>query len=511
MNDMIPPPLIRTFTRIILMCDQASAADGIRTQIELLESQLLELKKQLSDLGDIAELRNVEPGTQPGQTFAHRASETHTATERPWPLSSTEYLRYGRQMIMPEIGLQGQLNLRKSSVLIIGVGGLGCPAAQYLAGAGIGTVGLVDGDVVELSNLHRQILHTTERVGQLKVDSAIAGLSQLNPNVHFVAYPNHLAPANAIATMKDYDLILDCTDHPASRYLISDAAVLSGKPLISGSALKTEGQLMMLNNPPSIIHQDAGGPCYRCIFPKPPPIESVISCGDGGIVGPVVGVIGVLMALEAIKLIVSGDRYRPASNQNLTPSMLLYSAYSIPPFRQIRLRGKRPKCTGCSTSGTITKDILNSGSIDYKVMCGILSPLEILKQDERIDVQELKSTLDTSNNPHLLLDVRDETQFGICNIAGSVNVPSSAIEAMTGPYDALQNSDPATTRLAAGLEHLPSNASIYTICRLGNDSQLVVRKLKSLGYGNNGERWIGDVRGGYKSWREKVDPEWPEY
>jgi len=138
---------------------------------------------------------------------------------------------------------------------------------------------------------------------------------RLNPNVHYVAYPNHLTPANAIATMENYDLVLDCTDHPASRYLISDAAVLCGKLLISGSALRTEGQLMVLNNPPSTSHQEAGGPCYRCIFPKPPPIESVVSCGDGGILGPVVGVIGVLMALEAIKLIASGDTHRTKLQQ----------------------------------------------------------------------------------------------------------------------------------------------------------------------------------------------------
>ena len=334
---------------------------------------------------------------------------------------------------------------------------------------------------------------------------------RLNPNVHLIAYPTHLTPTNALATMEDYNLVLDCTDHPASRYLISDAAVLSGKPLISGSALRTEGQLMVLNNPPSTSHQEVGGPCYRCIFPKPPPIESVVSCGDGGILGPVVGVIGVLMALEAIKLIVSGDTYSLTSDKNVAPSMLLYSAYNTPPFRQVRLRGKRPKCTGCSTSGSITKHILNSGSIDYKVMCGITSPLDVLKQDERIHVRELKNNLDAGNKPHILLDVRDETQYGICNLEGSVNVPISAIEGMTGSRDIVQNSDPTINRFIASLEHLPFDAPIYTICRLGNDSQLVVRKLKSLGYDNDGQRWIGDIKGGYRAWRQHVDPEWPEY
>ncbi|MCJ1383899.1 Urmylation protein [Xylographa soralifera] len=493
------------------MCDQASTADGLRTQIESLESHLLELKKQLADIGEVAKVPNAESGTQPSKTFVQGTPEPNGGIGRPWPLKTSEYTRYGRQMIMPEIGLYGQLNLRKSSVLIIGVGGLGCPAAQYLAGAGIGTIGLVDGDIVELSNLHRQILHTTEKVGQLKVDSAIAGLSQLNSNVHLIAYPNHLSPVNAIATMEDYDLVLDCTDHPASRYLVSDAAVLSGKPLISGSALRTEGQLMVLNNPPSTSHQEAGGPCYRCIFPKPPPIESVVSCGDGGILGPVVGVIGVLMALEAIKLIASGDTYMPGSDKNVAPSMLLFSAYNTPPFRQVRLQAKRPRCPGCSTNRTITQDILNSGSIDYKVMCGILSPLEILSKDERIDVRELKNALDASNKSHILLDVRDETQFGICNLEGSVNVPVSVIEEISELHSTAQNSDLTINRLDASLEHLPCDAPIYTICRLGNDSQLVVRKLKSLGYDNNGQRWIGDIKGGYRAWRQQVDHEWPEY
>ena len=320
--------------------------------------------------------------------------------------------------------------------------------------------------------------------------------------------------------MKDYDLVLDCTDHPASRYLISDAAVLSGKPLISGSALRTEGQLMVLNNPPNASDQQAGGPCYRCIFPKPPPIESVVSCGDGGILGPVVGVIGILMALEAIKLIASGDM---DSDKSVTPSMLLFSAYSTPPFRQVRLRGKRPRCTGCSTDRAITKDILDSGSIDYDVMCGIMFPLEILNEGERIDIQELKNTLDASNKPYVLLDVRDETQFGICNLEGSVNVPLSFIEAMTEPHGmtksyhtaephgTVPDSETIINRFAANLDPLPFDAPIYTICRLGNDSQLVVRKLKSLGYDNNGQRWVGDIKGGYRAWKQQIDPEWPEY
>jgi adenylyltransferase/sulfurtransferase len=208
-------------------------------------------------------------------------------------------------------------------VLIVGAGGLGCPAAAYIAGAGVGTIGIVDGDVVETSNLHRQILHSTAKVGMKKVDSAISFLTsyclpslfyfyntyrlcRLNPNLRYIAHGEHLTPQNAREIVEKYDLVLDCTDHPTSRYLISDICVLLHKPLISASALRTDGQLIVLNSPPLPAGDASGGPCYRCVFPKPPPAESVVSCGDGGILGPVVGTMGVLQALEAVKLITAG-------------------------------------------------------------------------------------------------------------------------------------------------------------------------------------------------------------
>ncbi|EHK50419.1 hypothetical protein TRIATDRAFT_297199, partial [Trichoderma atroviride IMI 206040] len=204
-------------------------------------------------------------------------------------------------MIVPNFGLQGQLHVKHARVLVVGAGGLGCPAAAYLAGAGVGTLGLVDGDAVEVSNLHRQVAHSTGRVGMMKVDSAVAYLKGLNPTIIYNAHATHLTPLNAEEIVSQYDLVLDCTDHPTSRYLISDICVLLSKPLVSASAFQTSGQLIVLNNPPG------KGPCYRCVFPKPPPPESVVGCGEGGIIGPVVGTMGVLQALEAIKLIVRGD------------------------------------------------------------------------------------------------------------------------------------------------------------------------------------------------------------
>ncbi|MCJ1474642.1 Urmylation protein [Lambiella insularis] len=488
-------------------------AGDLRARISELETQLLELRTQLAE----AEVSELNPEIRPSTESAQGSPAPSTGIGWRWPLEPQEYTRYGRQMIMPEIGLQGQLALRKSSVLIIGVGGLGCPAAQYLAGAGVGTIGLVDGDVVDWSNLHRQVLHTTGRVRQLKVDSAMTSLCQLNPKVHYLTYPYHLNSTSAIATIQDYDLILDCTDNPASRYLVSDAAVLSGKPLVSGSALKTEGQLMVLNHPPSDLQTGTGGPCYRCVFPSPPPAESVVSCGEGGILGPVVGVVGVLMALEAIKLIVSGtfmlNGKLDVPCRNKAASMLLFSAYNITPFRQIRLRGKRPKCAACSTQHTISRELVTLGSLDYQTLCGVVSPLDILGHDERVEAKDLDHALQAEHQPCILLDVRDETQFGICNIKGSVNIPIFEIEAAAEqgvPTDRRESSS-AIADLNDALQSAPANSPVYIMCRLGNDSQIAVRKLKALGHDNNGKRWIGDVKGGYRAWKQQVDPSWPEY
>lgn len=335
--------------------------------------------------------------------------------------------------------------------------------------------------------------------------------------MHYVAHRSHLTPVSALTTMEHYDLVLDCTDHPASRYLISDAAVLSKKPLVSGSALRSEGQLMVLNDPPSSLEVGTGGPCYRCIFPSPPPAESVISCGDGGVLGPVVGVIGVLMALEAIKLMVSGNAMLNGSinktSKDKPATMLLFSAYNTTPFRQIRLRGKRPNCVACSTRHTVSKELLVSGSLDYQTLCGVMSPMNILDEDERVEARDLERALKAEHEPCILFDVRDETQFGICNLTGSVNVPISEIEAAAEPVphtDGLESRS-AFDDLNDTIQSVPANTPVYVMCRLGNDSQLAVHKLKALGFDNNGTRSIRDVRGGYRAWKQQVDPSWPEY
>ena len=297
--------------------------------------------------------------------------------------------------------------------------------------------------------------------------------------------------------------MLDCTDNPASRYLISDICILLQKPLISASALRTDGQLIVLNSPPRPAGEE-GGPCYRCVFPKPPPAETVVSCGDGGILGPVVGVMGVLQAVEAVRLITSGklnppsDTVTPGAKPEPT-TMLLFSSKSTQPFRSVKLRSRRAGCFACSIDSQLSFKSLSSGSLDYVLFCGLTSPVKILKPNERIEAQEYNKI---KTDQHVLIDVRDKVQFDICHLDGSINIPFSTFQSGKA-----QISDGSTWTQ----DNLPRDASIYVICRLGNDSQVVARKLKDEGLDLDGKRYIGDIRGGLKAWKDQVDESWPEY
>ncbi|VVT49260.1 uncharacterized protein SAPINGB_P002183 [Magnusiomyces paraingens] len=298
-------------------------------------------------------------------------------------LDLDEYLRYGRQMIVPEFGgLNTQLDLKNASILIIGAGGLGCPAIAYLAGAGIGTLTIVDGDTVEASNLHRQVAHSTATVGEYKVVSAAKFVANLNPHVNVRTVTSHLTLDNVFDVIRtedakttetgpwDFDVILDCSDNPATRYLVNDAAVLAKTPVVSASALKTEGQLCLLNF--------QGGPCYRCLFPVPPPANSVVACGDGGILGPVVGMLGVYQALEAIK-IVAKIYEGPEPKQQYTPALMLFSALSFPSWRNIRMRGAKPGCAACDPTSHVTRKDIETR--DYVAFCGHADAPRILPEE----------------------------------------------------------------------------------------------------------------------------------
>jgi adenylyltransferase/sulfurtransferase len=478
-----------------------SQVQALRQQIQATEDQLSQLREQLAHAEQVQhrarDAGKLETDWQQ-EILGALNNPQHQYYQEPDPLqrfalSNSDFKRYARQLIIPQVGLQGQLRLKAARVLIVGAGGLGCPAAAYLAGAGVGTLGLVDGDTVEESNLHRQIAHSTDRVNVSKVDSAITYLRALNPNINYIPHRAHLTPLSALDIFENYDFVLDCTDHPTSRYLISDACVLSGKPLVSASALRTEGQLIVLNNPPRAPGAPDGGPCYRCVFPRPPPAESVVSCGEGGILGPVVGVMGILQALETLKLITSApDAAAPP------PSLLLFSAYSIPQFRNVKLRSRRADCASCSVNHTVTASSLTSGSMDYVAFCGVTNPVDLLPPSSRISAGDLLSIL-ASASPHdddapILLDVRDPTQFELCSLPNSINLP----------YQGLQNRLRDDSQIIEDLK----GRDVLVVCKLGNDSQLAVQMLSSITPEINS---IKDVTGGFRAWRNEVDPEWPDY
>ena len=480
-----------------------SEVSDLRKQIADAEAKLHELKVQLQkaqiqyeaakDL-EIAYEGGMPHGWQHeiGLLLSQHASTPSTNMH---PLPTSDYQRYGRQLIMPEIGLRGQLRLKEAKVLIIGAGGLGCPAATYLAGAGVGTIGLVDGDAVEVSNLHRQIAHATHRVGAPKVESARTYLEALNPTIKYNTYPHHLSPDTALDIISQYTLVLDCTDHPTSRYLISDACVLARKPLVSASALRTEGQLIVLNNPPG-AQGASGGPCYRCVWPRPPPAESVVSCGEGGILGPVVGVMGLLQSLEAIKILATGVQEPNTAPQPPNPTLTMFSAYSSPQFRSVRLRPRRADCAACSAQATISEPELRSGSLDYIAFCGVANPVAVLSEHERVGAAEFATHWNGGARP-LLLDVRDKTQFELCNLEGSINVPWAEF--------------PGLLNRAVSEGNRPDwlNAQdVAVVCKLGNDSQLAARMIMDTGLARGN---VVDIRGGFRAWKSEVDDTWPDY
>ncbi|XDG07216.1 hypothetical protein ABKA04_006831 [Annulohypoxylon sp. FPYF3050] len=485
--------------------------DSISDKAEQLRHKITQAEKELQDLRrQLSELESSTPNPKLNQGFGSTSDYNHvtkTVTEWKWPLREEEYSRYGRQLILPTVGIKGQLNLKSSKVLIVGAGGLGCPAAAYLAGAGVGTLGVVDGDTVEVSNLHRQIAHSTSRVGMMKVDSLVEYCRGLNPEVTYIPHREHLTPQNAESIVSKYDLVLDCTDHPTSRYLISDICVLLQKTLVSASALRTDGQLIVLNNPPAAQGATDGGPCYRCVFPKPPPADSVVSCGEGGILGPVVGVMGVLQALEAIKLI-SGGLGKEANStpkELVSPSLLLFSATSATPFRSIRMRSRRSNCFACSSGSTLTLKELKSGSLDYVQFCGVTSPVNVLKPDERITATEYNNILaEQPDKKHLLLDVREKEHFNIASIPGAINVPFSTLQTRSKSTTNDENSRPEYIP-----ESLPAHAPIYIVCRVGNDSQLVTQRLKEMGLDGGRGRFVGDIKGGMLAWKHEVDKTMP--
>ncbi|KAL8643580.1 MAG: hypothetical protein Q9226_008265 [Calogaya cf. arnoldii] len=508
-------------------------SSDIRQEIVQIEERLARLRaivataeaeqQQHRPVVDTEDHSLAEPAPSTLRTKGDAALDINAVRE--WPLEAEEYKRYGRHLILDRVGLQGQLNLKRASVLIVGIGGLGSPAAAYLAGAGVGTIGLIDGDVVEISNLHRQIIHSTSTIGDYKVDSAARYLRKLNPSPKYKTYPEFITPKNAIPLFEQYDLILDCTDHPSTRYLISDAAVLTGRPLVSASALGMEGQLLVLNDTWQIKDRQPGRYCYRCVFPKPPPTETVLTCGEGGIFGPVVGVMGVLMATAALKLIIRGNSNSSTKSDCAfgvppdQPSMLLYSAVSEPMFRNVRIKGRRENCPSCSTKAIITRESLLGGTLDYAAFCGLKNPAGTLDNNERITPSEyarLISRLSASQRKNIVVvDVRPKTEYDLGHIEDSINWPIQDLS--KNPSGEVEPSNDSFPRLESLRQHgeswdqvhIPPNAKCaFTICRQGNDSQVAAKVLKT---NRTDFDQIIDIKGGLEAWRREVDPTFPDY
>lgn len=392
-------------------------------------------------------------------------------------LTLEEFRRYGRQMVLPEIGLHGQIKIKSSSVLVIGAGGLGCPSIAYLAAAGIGLLGIVDDDVVELSNCHRQILHKPNSEGFSKVESAKQFVKDLNHNVEVVIHNTKLTHRNSFDILEAYDLVLDCTDNQATRYLISDVCVILGKVLISGSALKSDGQIATYNL--------GNGPCYRCLFPSPTPIELIQSCGEAGIIGPVVGTIGVLQALEALKYLLSSKgNAEDQAQTSVVPKLTLFTAFGDPQWRTVKLRSKSKACRVCRQVPEITRNLITSGEIAYDVRNSDPSDFEMLQPNDQVTAQDYKERAST----YMVIDVRNEVEFAIAKLDDSINYPLRHIHDL----DVISLGSRDTKHLV--------------VCRRGHDSQIATIALRQK-FPNHEFNHLG---GGLQAY-SRVDEAFPYY
>ncbi|HUZ47085.1 MAG TPA: molybdopterin-synthase adenylyltransferase MoeB [Terriglobia bacterium] len=378
-------------------------------------------------------------------------------------LSNDEILRYSRHLIMPEVAMEGQLKLKQAKVLCIGAGGLGTPLALYLAAAGVGTLGMVDFDVVDYTNLQRQIIHDTDDVGRPKLESARDTIRDINPNVEVIPYETHLNSENALDIFKDYDIVADGTDNFPTRYLVNDACVLLGKPNVYGSIFRFEGQ--------ASVFYAKEGPCYRCLYPEPPPPGLVPSCAEGGVLGVLPGIVGSIQALEAIKLILG-------KGKPLIGRLLLFDALDLK-FRELKLR-KNPDCPVCGTHPTVTK------LIDYEQFCGIRGEEHVPETNvPEITVTELKQMMD-AKKPIVLVDVRETHEYQICKIDGSTLIPLGDVPKR--------------------MHELNSADDIVVHCRSGVRSAKAVEFLMKSGF-----KKIHNLQGGVLAWARDIDPSMPTY
>jgi adenylyltransferase/sulfurtransferase len=380
-------------------------------------------------------------------------------------LSKDEILRYSRHLIIPEVGMEGQKKLKAAHVLLVGTGGLGAPLGLYLAAAGIGHIGLVDFDTVDFTNLQRQVIHFTSDVGRKKLDSAAEKMLAINPHLKITRHEVALTSENALDILKDYDLVIDGTDNFPTRYLVNDACVLLKKPNVYGSIFRFEGQ--------ATVFAYEGGPCYRCLYPEPPPPGLVPSCAEGGVLGILPGTIGLIQATEAVKLILG-------IGEPLVGRLMLYDALGMR-FRELKLR-KNPECPVCGDHPTVTK------LIDYQQFCGI--PQQAPKQESKvtegeIEVTEVKEKMDRGDN-FVLIDVREPHEYQICSIPGAKLIPLGEVPKR--------------------LDELDKNADIVIHCKSGMRSARACGILKAAGFEH-----VRNMKGGILAWSDQVDPSVPKY
>ena len=378
-------------------------------------------------------------------------------------LNNDEILRYSRHLIMPEVGMDGQQKLKAARVLCIGAGGLGSPLALYLAAAGVGTLGIVDFDVVDYTNLQRQIIHSTADVGRKKLDSAAEKLKGINPFLNLRTFETKLTSENALELFREFHIIADGTDNFPTRYLVNDACVITGKPNVYGSIFRFEGQ--------ASVFATEEGPCYRCLYPEPPPPGLVPSCAEGGVLGILPGLVGVMQATEVIKLILGiGDP--------LIGRLLLVDALGMK-FRELKLR-KNPDCPVCGANPTITK------LIDYNEFCGIRGEEKPVAEAgiPEMQVEELKRRMDAGEDL-FILDVREPHEYQICNLGGHL-IPLGD--------------------LPKRVNELDSSREIVAHCKMGGRSAKAVQFLRQSGFTK-----VKNLTGGITAWADRVDPKMPKY
>jgi adenylyltransferase/sulfurtransferase len=381
------------------------------------------------------------------------------------PLSASEVARYSRHLIMPEVAMAGQQRLKAARILLIGAGGLGSPLGLYLAAAGIGTIGIVDFDVVDFSNLQRQVLHRTADVGRRKLDSAVEHLRAINPEITITPHEARITAANAFELIRPYDIVIDGTDNFPTRYLVNDACVLLGKPNVYGSIFRFDGQASVFAPP--------AGPCYRCLYPEPPPPGMVPSCAEGGVLGILPGVVGCIQATEAIKLVLG-------QGEPLIGRLLLYDALEMK-FRELRVR-RNPECPLCGEDPTIRQ------LIDYEQFCGIRGDEPAgpqLGSAWETSVEDLHARLARGDDP-FILDVRNPEEWQICHLDRATLIPLA--------------------ELPARVHELDSAREIVVHCKSGMRSAKAVQFLREAGF-----RKIQSLRGGIIEWARKIDPALPSY